>query len=226
MAYDDSRLGDYNDVAARLAEFRVKHPEGSLQPANLDKPFEVKQIGDQTYIVVVAAAYRHEGDARPGIGMAYEVFPGRTPYTRGSELQNAETSAWGRAIVAALASDTKKGVASYEEVRNRQAERDSQYSAPVGAADANRQPVTEAQHRRMHALWRDLGFGGEPNRLVRLDVTSKIVGRSLESSAELFVDEADRVIAALIARQQQERQETVELAKAQHKETVREAVSA
>ncbi|SDT83845.1 hypothetical protein [Gordonia westfalica] len=35
-------------------------------------------------------------------------------------MQNAETAAWGRAIVAALAADTKKGVASSEEVRNRQ----------------------------------------------------------------------------------------------------------
>lgn len=210
MAYDDSRLGDYNDVSARLAEFRAKHPEGSLQPANLASPFEVKQIGDQLYIVVVAAAYRHENDTRPGVGMAYEIFPGRTPYTKGSELQNAETSAWGRAIVAALAADTKKGVASYEEVRNRQAERDSQYSAPVGASRPTRPPVSETQHRRMHALWRDLGFGGEPNRLVRLDVTSKIVGRQLESSADLDAGEADRVIAALVARQQQAIQDAAE----------------
>src|SRR5690606_40824121 len=67
--------------------------------------------------VVVAAAYRTPDDQRPGIGMAYEPYPGRTPYTRGSELQNAETSAWGRAIVAALAADTRRGIASAEEVR-------------------------------------------------------------------------------------------------------------
>lgn len=119
---------DYNDVAARLVEFRTKHPEGSLQPADVAQPFQVVELGDQTYIVVVAAAYRNPDDQRPGVGMAYELFPGRTPYTRGSELQNAETSAWGRAIVAALAADTKKGVASAEEVRNRQAERDTPMS--------------------------------------------------------------------------------------------------
>ena len=34
----------------------------------------------------------------------------------------AETSAWGRAIVAALAADTKRGVASADEVRARRAE--------------------------------------------------------------------------------------------------------
>jgi hypothetical protein len=37
---------------------------------------------------------------------------------------NAETSAWGRAIIALGASDSKAGIASREEVRNRQAERE------------------------------------------------------------------------------------------------------
>lgn len=121
-------LGSYIDVAARIVEFRSLHPEGSLQPADLAVPYRVQEIGGQTYIVVVAAAYRSPDDPRPGIGMAYEVFPGRTPYTKGSELQNAETSAWGRAIVAALAADTKRGIASAEEVRNRRAE-DEQWEA-------------------------------------------------------------------------------------------------
>lgn len=116
--YDD-RLSDYVDVPARIAEFRTKHPEGSLQPQDLSNPYRVETIGDRTYIVVIAAAYRTPDDPRPGIGMAYEQFPGRTPYTRDSELQNAETSAWGRAIVAALAADTKRSVASREEVQNR-----------------------------------------------------------------------------------------------------------
>lgn len=119
-------LSSYVDVAARIVEFRAKHPEGSLQPANLAEPFSVVTIGEQTFVVVVAAAYRDRDDVRPGIGMAYEPFPGQTPYTRGSELQNAETSAWGRAIVAALAADTRHGVASRDEVQNRQAERDAQ----------------------------------------------------------------------------------------------------
>lgn len=123
MAFDQKGLNDYIDVAARLAEFRAKHPDGSLQPVDPARPFTPMEIGGQMFIVYAAAAYRTPDDPRPGIGCAYELFPGRTPYTKGSELQNAETSAWGRAIVAALAADTKKGVASMEEVRNRQAER-------------------------------------------------------------------------------------------------------
>ncbi|WP_326565109.1 hypothetical protein VSH64_25025 [Amycolatopsis rhabdoformis] len=129
----------YIDVASRIVEFREKFPEGSLQPADPQTPFRVEKIGDQTFIVVVAAAFRNPEDPRPGMGMAYEQFPGRTPYTRGSELQNAETSAWGRAIVAALAADTRQGIASQEEVRNRQAEREQPVSAPSErVATANR----------------------------------------------------------------------------------------
>lgn len=118
-------MDGYVDVATRIGQFRKKHPAGSLQPADLTKPYSIERIGDSTYIVVVAAAYRDAEDVRPGIGMAYEPFPGRTPYTRGSELQNAETSAWGRAVVAAMAADTRSGVSSAEEVRNRRADDDA-----------------------------------------------------------------------------------------------------
>jgi hypothetical protein len=129
MSFD---LGDYKDVAERLADFRAKHPDGSLQPANLSEPFRVVTIGDRAFIAYTAAAYRSPDDPRPGIGTAYEPFPGKTPYTRDSELQNAETSAWGRAILAALASESRS-VASADEVRNRRAD---QGQPPQGGGKA------------------------------------------------------------------------------------------
>lgn len=107
---------DYNTVAERIIEFRSKHPEGSLQPYDPAHPYRLETLDGKQCVVVVAAAYRTPDDTRPGIGMAYEPIPGPTQFTRGSELQNAETAAWGRAIVAALAADTKKGIATYEEV--------------------------------------------------------------------------------------------------------------
>jgi hypothetical protein len=112
---------DYVDVAERIRIFRDAYPEGSLRPANPTNPFwieDVPNVGPR--LVYVAAAYRHPDDPAPGIGCAWEPLPGRTPYTRDSELMVAETSAWGRAIVAALAADTKRGVASADEVRARQ----------------------------------------------------------------------------------------------------------
>ena len=74
----------------------------------------------QTFVVYHAAAYRDDTDRRPGHGIAWEPFPGTTPYTKNSELMNAETSAWGRAIMA-VGLPSKK-IASLQEVRNRQSE--------------------------------------------------------------------------------------------------------
>ena len=111
---------DYVDVAERIREFKSLYPDGTLQPADPLNPHHLERIGDETIIVYVAAAYRTPNDERPGIGCASEPYPGKTNFTRGSELQNAETSAWGRAIVA-LGIPTKR-IASTEEARNRKAE--------------------------------------------------------------------------------------------------------
>lgn len=116
MGFD---LDDYVDVAQRIALFREKHPEGSLRPFNPADPIKIVTINDKVFLLYVACAYRSPDDPSPGIGVAWEPFPGRTPYTRDSEAMNCESSAWGRAIVAALAADTKK-IASADEVRNRQ----------------------------------------------------------------------------------------------------------
>ncbi len=108
---------DYIDVATRIVEFREKYPEGSLSQVNLQF---ISDFAGKDWVVYTAAAYRTPDDQQPGMGTAWEPVPGPTRFTRDSEVQNAETAAWGRAMVAALAVDTKKGVASAEEVRNRQ----------------------------------------------------------------------------------------------------------
>jgi hypothetical protein len=112
MAYD---LSDYVDVSERITEFREKHPEGSFQV----KVVELPAPWDQQFIAVEARAYRTPDDKRPGIDIAWEPVPGKSPYTKDSELMNCSTSAVGRAIVYALAADTKRGIASREEVMNR-----------------------------------------------------------------------------------------------------------
>jgi hypothetical protein len=106
-------LSDYNEVAERIKEFHDKYPEGTLQAE-----CNFTEQDGRTWVVVKAYAFRTPDDPRPGTGLAFELIPGKTPYTRDSELQNAETAAWGRAIVAVGASSTRK-IASREEVRNR-----------------------------------------------------------------------------------------------------------
>lgn len=124
MTFD---LSEYVDVAERIALFKAGHPDGTLQselqPIILD--------GALMGWYCKAFAYRTPGDERPGIGHAVEKVPGTTPYTRDSEAQNAETSAWGRAIVAC--GFTSKKIASAEEVLARQSGADSATEAPSPA---------------------------------------------------------------------------------------------
>lgn len=144
MSFD---LSNYVDVRARIEMFREKYPQGSLQPADPANPFRIVQVGDRIFVAYVAAAYRTADDTRPGIGVAWEPIPGRTPYTKDSELMNAETSAWGRAIVAVLAVDRGASIASAEEIRNRE-------NAPapiVQMVQPSRPAPTPQQHQRASA---------------------------------------------------------------------------
>ena len=200
MANFNPAASGYIDVASRIAEFRAKHPEGSLQPADPSKPFEIVTIGQDVFVVVVAAAYRSADDQRPGIGMAYEPYPGRTPYTRGSELQNAETSAWGRAIVAALAADTNKGVASYEEVRNRSAERQQPVaSQPVASREELIKLVEAASNTdSLRAVWRAMN---ESHRAGAISGQEKeqVDAAITERRANLPPEDAERHLEAVAA---------------------------
>lgn len=102
-----SGIDNYVDVAERLKILKDLYPQASLQPANIAEPFKIVNIQDCTYIVYTAACYREPNDPRPGIGIAWERVPGKG-MTVGSELAIAETSAWGRAIVAAIQTSTKR----------------------------------------------------------------------------------------------------------------------
>ena len=125
------QLDDYVTVAERIEQFRNKYPEGSLQcewqmvfiPTAVKQPDGTWGTLDRPIIVAKAFAYRTPDDPRPGVGHAQESLPGKTPYTKDSELMNAETSAWGRAIIAVLAADTKRGVASRDEVQSRRGDK-------------------------------------------------------------------------------------------------------
>jgi hypothetical protein len=212
MAFNERSLDDYIDVAQRIADFRERYPEGCLQPLDLAKPWEQAVVqgydkqGKQfaaTMIVYVAAAYRTPDDQRPGVGVAWEAFPGRTPYTLGSELMNAETSAWGRAIVAVLASDSKAGVASRQEVKARRAERED--GLPVNADgslsrsrtdDAQKAAagvMTDGQAKEHNALRRSAPGGGTAEKLVAVPADDPFYDS--ESPSEVLSQDTPGTIA-------------------------------
>jgi len=91
----DNRLDNYVDVPHRIKLFYEKYPEGSLQ---MDPDLQFQTVGDQVIVIGRAYAYRNPLDEKPGVGTAQEYLPGKTNFTRGSEIQNLETSCWGRAI--------------------------------------------------------------------------------------------------------------------------------
>jgi len=118
------RNADYIQVDERIQKFYEKYPDGRLQSELIEYHVEGRgKVGNADvlvgYVLVKATAYRSEADLLPGVGYSSMVMPGGTPYTRNSELENTETSAWGRAI-AALGIEVRRGIASAEEVANRE----------------------------------------------------------------------------------------------------------
>lgn len=107
----------YTEVSERMTIARGLWPACIFRPLNPERPYEIVTIKELSYVVYTAALYRFPEDPLPAVGIAWEEIPGRTPYTKGSELMNAETSAWGRACIAA--GIPSKKIASFEEVRNR-----------------------------------------------------------------------------------------------------------
>lgn len=194
MAFD---MKDYVDVAERIAEFAKKYPEGSLQ-SELEP---VYKDGTLVAWLCKAYAYRTPQDERPGVGHAVEPVPGKTPYTRDSEAMNAETSAWGRAIIA-LGFKTKK-IASAQEVQGRAAsgsagtagaasEAPSRAAAPAPTPAANGY-ATEAQRKRLFAIKNKVGIPDAELRTILAQHTGQ------ESTAQIPKDKYEAVCAAVEA---------------------------
>ena len=145
---------DYIPVNERIAAFIAKYPEGSLRPLWPDEPYRVLGEGETKWLVYAACAFRHPDDPAPGVGMAWEPVPGKTPYTRGSELMVAETSAWGRAL-AAIGIATNKSIASAEEVRSARERAGAPQSAAKPPASRTTSPEPKAPQNAPQAAQGD-----------------------------------------------------------------------
>jgi hypothetical protein len=109
-------LSNYVDVPTRFALALERWPELRI----IENRPEVITIGDKIFISVTVQAWRTPEDPVPAQNTAWEIFPGATPFTRGSEMMNASTSALGRVLGFMMSFGPK--MASAEEVRNRQPE--------------------------------------------------------------------------------------------------------
>lgn len=111
MAFDKSALKDYVDVAERIRAWYEAYQNGRIETSVLEH--------SDKRVVVEAKVYRGESaDEKPaGIGHSAMQIPGATPYTRGSEIENCETSAVGRALV--MAGLPSKRIASDDEIKSK-----------------------------------------------------------------------------------------------------------
>ena len=106
-------LSNYVEVADRLREWYEKNPSARIVTTIVDQ--------SEKRVTVKAEVFRKADDVLPaGVGHSALSIPGTTPYTKGAELENAETSAIGRALVAAGLPSKK--IASADEVRSKRFE--------------------------------------------------------------------------------------------------------
>jgi len=136
-------LSNYVDVPSRFALALDKWPDLRV----VESPPEVVTVGDQTFISVTMTVYRSSEDWKGTSGCAWEIIPGKSSFTRGSEMMNASTSALGRAI--GLMMPFGK-MASMEEVRNRQPETRTQ--KPADRTESSGDSPSDAQLRMIRAL--------------------------------------------------------------------------
>ena len=119
MAYN---IEDYIEVKDRIEKLYQDYPNASIQT-------EIIELTDKR-VTVKASVYTNPEDPIPTTGHSYMNIPGTTNYTRGSELENAETSAVGRAI-ALMGYEVKKSIASRDEVASKQVEEGYEPAAKV-----------------------------------------------------------------------------------------------
>ena len=198
-------LDGYVTVNERLKLALAKYPDLRVE----ELPFDIVEIGGQTNLHCTVRVYTTPDDTRPVLGSVLEPIPGRTPYTRNSELMVGMTSALGRAL-GYLGFGIDKGIASNDEVAARiGTDREFDDAMPaVTKAKVGSRAKTAAQKAAEAALERGGGADTpEPLESVleafpgasvkkRQEPTEKMIGfykrlcreRSLEYDEEALVD--------------------------------------
>lgn len=197
---------DYIEVKDRIQTFYEQFPDGSLQ-----SEYETLAVNGEPFLVVKAYAYRTPEDQRPGVGHAWEAIPGRTPFTKGSELMNGETSAWGRAL-AALGIAVHRGIASGDEVRAAQGRTEKlkatpkddpyytnppEYTATVPHNDSNGAKATDKQIGAIFAILKPYGISVDEQKTLLNDLLKLNGMQTITSTKDLTKGEASYLIGKL-----------------------------
>ena len=108
-------LDGYIDVPTRLALALERFPDLRVTESN---PVVIT-VDDAKFVQVTTTVWRTPDDPIPCRATAWEPLPGRTPFTRDSEMMNASTSALGRAL-GLMGLGLRGSISTSDEVRNRQ----------------------------------------------------------------------------------------------------------
>jgi len=188
-------LGDYVDVPTRLAEALKRWPNLRIQET---KPIIVV-VDNQQYVEISCTVWRDETDLLPMIAYCWEPIPGRTPYTKGSEMMNASTSCLGRAL-GFLGMGINKSIASRNEVQARQPSpiavvvpmRDD-LEQPFGNTTDTKQYVSPKQRGMIRAL----AFEKKIGTAELMPYINKLLKNEYSSIEALSKQEASQVIESL-----------------------------
>ena len=194
------KLDNYVDVPTRLRMALDKFPELRI----VESGYRVEDFGAGTVLICTVTVYRSPDDTLPVIASAQESLPGKTPYTKDSELMVGMTSAVGRAL-GYMGFGIDKSIASSNEIKAREHTKpvtrasgepvEEPFSGGYQTETASRPStnVTPKQIALIRALARDRGI---PEGKAMVDAAQGIVGRSVLKLVDLSKTEASRVIEA------------------------------
>ena len=182
MSFD---LSEYVDVKHRLNLALHKHPDLRIVE---DAP-ELITIGERTYIQCAVTVFRSADDLLPGRAYCWEVWPGRTPFTKESEQQNGATSALGRCL-GYMGFGIDIGIASQNEVRTAQANNHPATERPTAGERATAAPAsphyphvnsdkprglaTDAQLRLLNTMLKERGLPAPPAGITFTEASEEI----------------------------------------------------
>lgn len=169
----------YVTVAERLAAFNEEHKAGLILTELLTFTGE--------FVVVGAKVWRDRASADAsklpdGTGMASMPIPGPTSFTKNSEVENAETSAIGRALAAIgyLAKDEngKARISTAEEIASKS-----------GGEGASPDKASQKQLGAIRGIASDIGMSDEELRELTKKETGKFNSKQLtRADASKLID--------------------------------------
>ena len=190
-------LGDYVDVPTRLAEALKKWPDLRIQET---KPVIVT-VDSQQYVEISCTVWRTADDMLPTVAYCWEPIPGRTPYTKGSEMMNASTSCLGRAL-GFLGMGIGKSIASRNEVQARQpavVANVTPIRADLEQPFGDTQTVAQVAYAspKQRGMIRALLGNKKIGTADMMPYIDKVIGKQVSSIEALTIKEASQVIEAL-----------------------------